>query len=84
MANDTPVKTLSDKQAARYIGFSTSWLRQSRMTGNPHAPPFLKFGRAVRYLVEDLDAWLERHRRWPNGTACGSRDGGHPDKAAAK
>ena len=23
------------------------------------APPFIKIGRAVRYLREDLDAWLE-------------------------
>ena len=42
---------------------SRSFLRQARMDGNREnrtpAPPFIKIGRAVRYLREDLDAWLE-------------------------
>jgi len=29
-------------------------------------PPFIKIGRSVRYLVSDLDEWLEQHRRYPN------------------
>jgi predicted DNA-binding transcriptional regulator AlpA len=27
------------------------------------APPFIKVGRAVRYLKEDLDKWLESHTK---------------------
>ena len=56
-------QTLKDPEAAKYIGMSESWLRQARMNGNPDAPPFLKIGRAVRYLQDDLDAWLESRRR---------------------
>lgn len=63
MPDDSPPRTLTDPETARYIGMSESWLRQSRMTGNPDAPPFLKIGRSVRYLRGDLDIWLEGHRR---------------------
>ena len=58
-------RTLTEKDAARYIGMSRSWLAQSRMNDTAGAPPFLKIGRAVRYLRDDLDTWLE-HRRRPS------------------
>lgn len=61
--NQVESQTLKDSEAAKYIGMSESWLRQARMNGNPDAPPFLKIGRAVRYLQDDLDAWLESRRR---------------------
>ena len=55
--------TLTDRGAALYIGMSESWLRQSRVTGNSCAPPYIKIGRAVRYLREDLDLWLRSKRQ---------------------
>jgi predicted DNA-binding transcriptional regulator AlpA len=63
-------RALSDPEAAHYIGMSISFLKQSRMNGDrgnrTPGPPFIKIGRrAVRYLVEDLDAWLLRYRREP-------------------
>ena len=65
----TRSQTLPDREAAIYIGMSESWLRQSRVSGNPDAPPFLKIGRSVRYLRADLDIWLELRRR--RATICG-------------
>ncbi len=62
MANEVTSPTLKDPEAAHYIGMSESWLRQSRMRGNPEAPPYIKIGKAVRYLKADLDAWLEKLR----------------------
>ena len=57
-----PSRALSEIEAARYIGMSRSFLAQSRMDGNRDnrtpAPPFIKIGRSVRYLREDLDQWL--------------------------
>lgn len=57
---------LTEPAAARYIGMSRSFLRQSRMDGDREGrtpgPPYVKVGRAVRYLREDLDAWLWSHR----------------------
>jgi len=42
---------------------SRSFLRQARMEGNRDkrtpAPKFIKVGRSVRYLKEDLDIWLD-------------------------
>ena len=59
-------RLLTEKQAAPYIGMSRSFLRQSRMNGKREnrtpGPPFLKIGRKVLYLAEDLDAWLLEHR----------------------
>ncbi len=58
--------TLTERQAAHYIGMSQSFLRQDRMNGirenRTPGPKFLKIGRSVRYLREDLDAWLFQHR----------------------
>ena len=62
MANEVDSPILKDPEAARYIGMSQSWLRQSRMRGNPDAPPYIKISKAVRYLKADLDAWLEKLR----------------------
>lgn len=62
-------RALSDPEAAEYIGMSVSFLKQSRSNGNREhrtpAPPFVKVGRAVRYLTDDLDAWLESYRQEP-------------------
>jgi predicted DNA-binding transcriptional regulator AlpA len=63
-----PIKrALSEIETAEYIGMSRSFLRQSRMEGNRDnrtpAPPFIKIGRAVRYLKEDLDQWLDSFYR---------------------
>ena len=59
---DSAPRALSENQAANYIGMSRSYLAQSRMDGNRDkrtpAPPFIKIGRSVRYLREDLDDWL--------------------------
>ena len=59
-------KTLTSIEAAEYIGMSEAWLRQSRMAGKTDAPPFLKIGnKTVRYLIADLDGWLEARRKVP-------------------
>ena len=62
MAHKVLSPTLKDPEAAHYIRMSESWLRQSRMRGNPEAPPYIKIGKSVRYLKTDLDDWLEKRR----------------------
>ena len=58
--------TLTEKEAAAYIGMSTSYLRQDRMNGyregRTPGPHFIKIGRAIRYLKEDLNQWLYQFR----------------------
>jgi predicted DNA-binding transcriptional regulator AlpA len=60
-------RALTEIETAEYIGMSRSFLRQARMEGNrdkrTSAPKFIKVGRAVRYLKEDLDLWLDSFYR---------------------
>ncbi|PKF78223.1 DNA-binding protein [Vibrio sp. vnigr-6D03] len=60
-------RAFTEQETAEYIGMSRSFLRQARMEGQRKnrtiAPPFIKIGRAVRYLKEDLDLWLESHTK---------------------
>lgn len=60
---DVVKRAFTEIETAEYIGMSRSFLRQSRMEGNREnrtpAPRFIKIGRAVRYLREDLDNWLD-------------------------
>ena len=67
---ETPLaRAFNEVDASRYIGMSISFLRQSRMDGiresRTPGPPFVKIGRAVRYLRDDLDTWLESYRQEP-------------------
>lgn len=66
--SNTPDKRiLTEQEISYYIGMSRSFLRQARMSGNrlnhTPAPPFIKIGRSVRYLREDLDDWLDQFQR---------------------
>lgn len=60
-------RALNDKEASAYIGMSKSWLRHGRIEGNRSEripkPVFIKIGRSVRYLIEDLDHWLEKFQK---------------------
>ncbi|MEQ8408005.1 MAG: DNA-binding protein [Gammaproteobacteria bacterium] len=60
-------RAFTEKEASQYIGMSRSFLRQARMEGNrvnrTPAPNFIKIGRSVRYMIEDLDQWLDRFHR---------------------
>jgi len=60
-----PIEVLTEIDAAKYIGMSRSFLRQDRMNGirknRTAGPRFLKIGRTIRYLKEDLDNWLLQH-----------------------
>ncbi len=57
-------RCLTEKEAAHYIGMSVSFLRRDRMEGvigkSTPGPKWLKIGRSVRYLKEELDNWLEK------------------------
>jgi predicted DNA-binding transcriptional regulator AlpA len=55
-------RVLRTPQAAEYVGLSASTLEKFRLTGN--GPTYQKAGpKIVVYRVEDLDAWLNSHRR---------------------
>ena len=68
-------KVFSEIETAEYIGMSRSFLRQSRMEGNrtnrTPAPPFVKIGRSVRYIKDDLDNWLNSLQKLEHLSQCG-------------
>ncbi len=75
MNSETTSRALTELEAAHYIGMSRSYLAQSRMAGHREgqtpAPPFIKIGRSVRYLREDLDNWLDSFYKLEHlGQAC--------------
>lgn len=63
---DLKKRALTEGEAAHYLSVAPSTLRRGRMTGRIdnkfQPPPFVRFGRSVRYLIDDLDAWLGQHR----------------------
>jgi len=67
MMNEKDLKTqerlLTEVETSALIGFSKNTLRAWRVTGRPNnspPPPFIKCGRAVRYRLSELLAWMAR------------------------
>lgn len=58
--------TLTEIQAALYLGISRTTLRQGRCEGRRDnrmpPPPYIKIGRKILYLRADLDRWLTTYR----------------------
>jgi len=57
---------MSENAAAEYIGVAAISLRQGRCEGRREnrmpPPPYIKLGRKILYLKDDLDRWLEMYR----------------------
>lgn len=52
------------KEAARFLGVSTSYLNKARVYGGPDAPPYIALGaRAIRYDLDELTEWAKNRRR---------------------
>jgi len=60
-------RLLTSREAACYLGISYSYLRTIRMTGKIKdrigPPPHIHVGKALRYVKEDLDAWIDSQPR---------------------
>ena len=53
---------LTPKGAAELLKVSLSWLAKARMRGE--GPPYIKFGRSVRYSAVVLQAWMKSQQRF--------------------
>jgi len=62
----TNVQLLTENETASYIRMSHGFLAQDRMNGprknRTPGPPFIRLGKSIRYLKEDLDNWIFEHR----------------------
>ncbi|MDF1758367.1 MAG: DNA-binding protein [Legionellaceae bacterium] len=60
-------KVFKESEAANYICMSRSFLSQDRSNGTlknrTAGPKYIKIGRSIRYLKDDLDLWLDHHRQ---------------------
>ena len=54
-------KYLSTKELSEYLGLSIPTLQRWRLTGQ--GIPFSKLGGAVRYDIQDVNAWVDEHKR---------------------
>jgi predicted DNA-binding transcriptional regulator AlpA len=52
---------LHPKEVAKLLSVSTSWLAKSRLNGS--GPPFIKLGRAVRYLESAVRGYIRARTR---------------------
>lgn len=51
---------LNERQVATLLNISAFWLQRQRWLGE--GPPYLRYGRAIRYDIAALAAWLDAHR----------------------
>lgn len=81
-----PAETLSEVDAARYIGMSDGWLKKSRtrrFRGVSDAPPFVRAGsRRIVYRRRDLDEWLAMRVHHVGPTPGPDIEGAEADQAA--
>jgi excisionase family DNA binding protein len=61
--NEQQTRALTDREAAKLLGLSVATLRAWRL--RRRGPRYLRFGRAVRYLVADIDRFIEANRIEP-------------------
>jgi len=52
---------LTARQVASWLGVSEGALAQRRHRGD--SPPFVKWGRTVRYVKADVELWVEQLKR---------------------
>lgn len=66
MAVHCQSKLIDEAAAAQYISMSVAFLRADRCRGRTGSrtvgPPWYKFGRSIKYSIDDLDAWVAAHR----------------------
>jgi hypothetical protein len=71
---------LNETETAARLNMSVKWLQNDRHNGS--RIPYAKFGSAVRYALEDIEAFEHRSMRRStsdpgNGLGFGASDNGH-------
>jgi hypothetical protein len=55
VSTDAAPKYTNTRGAAEHLALSASYLEKRRLSGG--GPRFIKIGKAVRYRIDELDAW---------------------------
>lgn len=61
-------RLLNTAEAAKFLNRAENTLRIARIRGN--GPAYRKFGRTVRYTIEDLIAYVEQSKRTSTSQAA--------------
>ena len=65
---------LTEKQSAKFLGISVSWLQKGRCYG--YGPPFIQLAGprgAIRYRKADLERFVADNWHRPGGSITGSK-----------
>jgi len=60
------LKTVTEKEASRFLGRAVQTLRNDRHMRK--GCPYIKIGRSVRYRLLDIEDFLAKHRIDPEGS----------------
>lgn len=63
-----PFRMLRQKDVAEMLGMTESWVEQVRLRGG--GPVFHKFGKSVRYHIEDILAWVNAQKKCSTSQAA--------------
>jgi predicted DNA-binding transcriptional regulator AlpA len=56
-------RLLDTHQTAKYLGVSEISLKKDRMNHSGKYPPFIKINKSIRYDINDVDKWIDEHKR---------------------
>jgi predicted DNA-binding transcriptional regulator AlpA len=59
-ANGTPDPLLTSEEVAQWLGIKKCTLEKARSMRLGDYPPFVRIGRAVRYVPADVKTWLDQ------------------------
>jgi len=63
-----PIRMMRQKDVAAMLDMAESWVEQIRLRGG--GPVYHKFGKNVRYRVEDVLTWVDGQRRFSTSQAA--------------
>lgn len=71
--NDTNgIQPLTESEAATRLGLKVATLRAWRQKGK--GPAYVRLGRAVRYLMTDVDDFIQSNRQVPSADSEATKD----------
>jgi hypothetical protein len=59
---EIPKNLLNTDEAAKFLNVSRVTLARARAYGKPQGPPFIRWGRTIRYELDDLLAFVEARK----------------------
>jgi len=65
-------RLLTEKEVAAFLNLSCSWLQHKRLSGG--SIPYIKCGRAIRYRLDEVRAYIEKNTRVSTSQSKGDKN----------